>query len=133
MAHALLHYDGLCKNIHGHSYHLEVTIKGNILEDETSPKNGMVMDFGELKQIVESTIVNKIDHALVVHRKSDESLIAQLQKHYEKIVLVDYQPTTENMLVDFACQLKAVLPSHLTLYSLKLSETDSSFSEWVEE
>ena len=47
-AHALMGYDGRCRNIHGHSYEMRVTIKGNPIMDDNSPKNGMVMDFGDL-------------------------------------------------------------------------------------
>ena len=49
MAHALRNYDGLCRNIHGHSYKMDITLAGQPLHDETSPKNGMVMDFSEIK------------------------------------------------------------------------------------
>ena len=52
MAHALWNYDGPCRNIHGHSYELLVTISGHPITDENSPKLGMVMDFGDLKKIV---------------------------------------------------------------------------------
>ena len=47
-AHALMGYDGRCRNIHGHSYEMRVTIKGMPLMDENNPKYGMVMDFGDL-------------------------------------------------------------------------------------
>ena len=52
MAHALQGYDGLCSNIHGHSYELSVTIKGSPEENTASPKLGMVMDFSVLKKIL---------------------------------------------------------------------------------
>jgi 6-pyruvoyltetrahydropterin/6-carboxytetrahydropterin synthase len=130
MAHALAHYDGLCRNIHGHSYHLDVTVKGPVLHDENSPKNGMVMDFGELKQLVQDTIISKIDHALLLNRDSDPALIETLQQHFDKIILLDYQPTTENLLADFACQIAAQLPPYVTLECLRMSETDTSYAEW---
>jgi 6-pyruvoyltetrahydropterin/6-carboxytetrahydropterin synthase len=130
MAHALAHYDGLCRNIHGHSYHLDVTVKGAVLHDENSSKNGMVMDFGELKQLVMDTVISKIDHALLLNRDSDTALIKTLQQHFDKVLLVDYQPTTENMLADFARQIAAQLPPHVTLERLRMSETDSSYAEW---
>ena len=64
-AHALYGYDGKCKNIHGHSYHIYVTVIGTPIEDDKHPKNGMVMDFGDLKVIVKREIVSKFDHAVV--------------------------------------------------------------------
>ena len=56
-AHALYGYDGKCKNIHGHSYHLHVTVIGIPIDDDQDPKNGMVMDFGDLKVIVKNEII----------------------------------------------------------------------------
>ena len=66
MAHALAGHDGPCRNIHGHSYLLSVTLTGTPVNDPASPKNGMVMDFSDLKKIVDSAIVRPFDHALVL-------------------------------------------------------------------
>ena len=131
MAHALEGYDGLCKNIHGHSYKLRVTVVGMPIDDLQSPKNGMLIDFSDLKQIVEKYIISKYDHALVLNAKTDTITIKTLQNHYDKIVTVDYQPTCEQMLIDFADVLQKVLPSNINLHSLRLSETDTSYAEWV--
>ena len=130
MAHALLNYDGLCKNIHGHSYTLVVTVKGTPVNNESSPKNGMLIDFKDLKKIVREQIIYPLDHALVLNAASSAEIIEVLQKNYEKIVLTDYQPTTENMIVDLAGRIKALLPANLQLYSLRLRETPTSYVEW---
>ena len=61
MAHALHGYDGLCKNIHGHSYKLFVTVKGKIKNDNGNAKDGMVLDFDVLKSIVKPEVINKYD------------------------------------------------------------------------
>ena len=131
MAHALEGYDGLCKNIHGHSYKLRVTVFGIPLDNSQSPKNGMLIDFSDLKQIVEKYIISKYDHSLVLNSKTDALTINVLQSHYDKIVTVNYQPTCEQMLIDFADILQKVLPSNISLHSLRLSETDTSYAEWV--
>jgi 6-pyruvoyltetrahydropterin/6-carboxytetrahydropterin synthase len=133
MAHALLNYDGLCRNIHGHSYTLVVTVKGEPIHDPSSPKNGMLIDFGDLKRIVKENIVKDYDHALVLNEDTPSELIEMLHKHYDKVVVTPYQPTTENMLADFADRIKPLLPSNLTLHSLKLRETETSFGEWFAE
>ena len=133
MAHALLGYDGLCKNIHGHSYTLVVTIKGTPIPDHSSPKNGMLIDFKDLKNIVKQNIVDKLDHALVLNADTPKDLMEMLQKNYDKIVITPYQPTTENMIADIAEQINCLLPSHLTLHSLRLRETPSSYAEWFAE
>ena len=64
MAHALHGYDGLCKNIHGHSYKLFVTVKGKIKNEKGNTKDGMVLDFTSLKDIVKKHIILKYDHSL---------------------------------------------------------------------
>lgn len=130
MAHALLGYDGPCRNIHGHSYELVVTVIGVPSKRIDDPKLGMVMDFKDLKGIVRECIVDEVDHALMLNQDVDVDLVATLRKNYEKIILVPYQPTTENMLLDFADRIQKNLPSHIKLHSLRLRETVTSYAEW---
>lgn len=131
MAHTLEGYDGACSQIHGHSYRLFVTVIGTPLNDDTNPKNGMVMDFGVLKAIVGRTIVDRYDHALVVRATEQNSeVIKVLCGHYQRIEVVDYQPTCENMIARFAEILMAELPLGVQLHSLKMHETATSFAEW---
>lgn len=130
-AHALYGYDGKCKNIHGHSYSLAVTLIGTPINDSSNPKFGMVLDFGDLKKIVKSEIVDVFDHATIFNINSPHAEIGEyLQKKGHHIIMVDYQPSTENMILDFVEKIKRLLPNHLELHSLKLRETDSSFAEW---
>lgn len=105
-AHALDGYDGPCREIHGHSYRLFVTVKGCPADDDTNPKCGMVMDFGVLKSIVNEEVVSRFDHALVLRAtRRDAPLRAVLAERFGNIVTVDYQPTCENMLGDFAARI----------------------------
>lgn len=130
-AHALEGYDGACREIHGHSYRLFVTVKGEPSADEYDPKQGMVMDFGLLKRIVYEQIVSRFDHSFVIRRTGQgEQLHGLLAEHFSRILTVDYQPTCENMLVDFAERLLEALPDEVQLYSLRLHETATSFAEW---
>ena len=133
MAHALKGYDGLCRNIHGHSYELLVTVAGYPVSDPRSPKLGMVMDFGDLKKIVRETIVDKFDHALVINKDMDPAYIEQLKKENERLILLDYQPTSELMIIDFARRIKKRLPPDIKLKYLMLRETVTSFAEWFAE
>ncbi|MBR2115800.1 MAG: 6-carboxytetrahydropterin synthase [Alistipes sp.] len=130
-AHALWGYDGKCREIHGHSYRLFVTIKGEPISDEQNPKLGMVMDFGELKSIVAREITDRLDHSFVMRRTEQAEVLAEaMGSQFTNVVLVDYQPTCENMLIDFAARLKAALPKGITLHSLRLHETATSYAEW---
>ncbi len=129
MAHALLGYDGPCKNIHGHSYYLYVTVIGNTIVNNNSSQNGMVMDFTELKEIVKTEITDRLDHALALNENTPKEIINSL-KSFDNLVLLPYQPTCENMLIDFASRIIKKLPSHISLFSLKLCETVTSSAEW---
>lgn len=130
MAHALKGYDGLCRNIHGHSYELMVTISGHPVSDTNSPKLGMVMDFGDLKKIVRETIVDIFDHALVLNSSMPDDLIEKLSENFERIILLDFQPTSELLIAHFANIIMEKLPSDVKLKYLLLRETVTSFAEW---
>ncbi|MBO5350855.1 MAG: 6-carboxytetrahydropterin synthase [Alistipes sp.] len=132
-AHALGGYDGPCREIHGHSYRLFVTIKGEPSTDPMNPKQGMVMDFGVLKKIVHEEIISRFDHALVLRSTADKELLKLLTAQFDNLIEVDYQPTCENMLDDFARRIIGRLPEGVTLHSLRLHETASSYAEWFAE
>lgn len=129
-AHMLKGYDGLCRNIHGHSYRLAVTVIGNTIVEKTNPKLGMVMDFGDLKKIIYDNIVNVYDHALVANQDEEEGKKIHLKAGTGKVIFTSFQPTCENMVSDFARIINSKLPSHLKLYSIRLYETANSFAEW---
>ena len=133
MAHALMGYDGPCRNIHGHSYALKVTVAGRPVTDETNPKLGIVMDFGDLKKIVREAIVDEFDHALVLNNKMQGVLIDELKENFERIIMVDYQPTSELMIIDFAERIQKLLPQNVELKYLLLRETVTSYAEWFAE
>ena len=131
MAHALYGYDGVCANIHGHSYRLWVTVKGEVKNKNGHTKDGMLMDFTDLKSIVKPEIVDKYDHSLVLNANSphaDLDLSA-----FNKVYYLDYQPTSENLVLDFANFIKEQLPDGVDLLKVVLSETASSFAEWNKE
>mgnify|MGYP006160690291 FL=1 len=128
MAHALHGYDGLCKNIHGHSYKLLVTVKGDIKNDSGNAKDGMVLDFDILKSIVKPEIIKKYDHSLVLNGNSSHAEIDL--SAFEKVFFLPYQPTSENLVTDFALKIKSKLPDGIELYKVILSETATSFAEW---
>lgn len=129
--HALYGYDGKCKNVHGHSYKLSVTVIGQPISDNSNVKFGMVIDFSDLKKIVKEEIVDIFDHATVFNKNTPHvELAAELKNRGHHVILVDYQPTSENMVTDFAQKIKNRLPADIKLHSLKLQETDTSFAEW---
>ena len=129
--HALYGYDGKCKNVHGHSYKLSVTVIGQPITDSNNVKYGMVIDFTDLKKIVREEIVDVFDHATVFNMNTPHIELAnELKQRDHHVILVDYQPTSENMVVDFAGKIQKRLPLNIKLHSLRLQETESSFAEW---
>lgn len=129
--HALYGYDGKCKNVHGHSYKLDVTVIGKPIDDNNHVKYGMVIDFSDLKKIVKEEIVEVFDHATVFNKNTPHVELAQeLANRGHNVLLVDYQPTSEMMVIDFAEKIKRRLPKNIQLHSLKLQETATSFAEW---
>ncbi len=129
--HALYGYDGKCKNVHGHSYKLSVTVIGKPITDASNVKYGMVIDFTDLKKIVKEEIVDNFDHATVFNQNTPHiELAKELKDRDHHVILVDYQPTSENMVIDFAEKIRIRLPENIHLFSLRLQETESSFAEW---
>jgi 6-pyruvoyltetrahydropterin/6-carboxytetrahydropterin synthase len=130
MSHVLRNYDGPCRNVHGHSYRLFVTVSGVPVNNPENPKNGMVIDFTELKKVVLENIVNQFDHSVVIPADFDGGKMEMMKITFGNTVVTDYQPTCENLVADFAGRLGAKLPAGITLHSLKLFETAKSYAEW---
>ncbi len=130
MAHALWNYDGLCKNIHGHTYKLYVTVVGEPIQNPADKKNGMVIDFSDLKRIVKDELVDKFDHSLVVYKEAPHEKLLGLNEMYARHHVVDFQPTCENLVVLFAGKILPLLPDGIKLKNVKLYETSTSYAEW---
>ena len=126
MAHALTNHDGKCKNIHGHSYHLAITVVGKICREQNHSKEGMIIDFSDLKKIINTNVIDVFDHSLVLKEGYFQESFTN-----EKIMFVPYQPTCENLLCDFVSRIEHKLPPHCALYGMKLRETPTSYAEWV--
>lgn len=129
--HALFGYDGKCRNVHGHSYKLSVTVIGCPIADNDNVKLGMVIDFGDLKRIVKEEVVDPFDHATVFNKNTPHiELAKELKDRGHKVILANYQPTSENMVIDFAKKIGSRLPDSVELHSLKLRETETAYAEW---
>jgi 6-pyruvoyltetrahydropterin/6-carboxytetrahydropterin synthase len=129
MSHALDEYQGLCRNLHGHSYKLFVTIIGDYSKTNESNDSGMVLDFKSIKELVEKNVIQDFDHAVVLCK--DSSFASVLQQTNTKLILFDNQPTCENLIMEFHKRISSILPSGIKLPRLKLHETATSFAEWL--
>jgi len=127
-AHAIHQYQGSCKNIHGHSYELHVSVKAKQSSEAYISGTGIIFDFKELKEIVQSQVVKVLDHKLLL---SKGYLDAGKQDFLaDELVIFDAEPTAENMLIFTRDQIHKALPAHVQLHSLKLRETRDSYAEW---
>ena len=129
-AHALDGYDGKCKDIHGHSYHLKVTLKGSTISDYNDVKCGMVIDFGDVKSIIKEFVDPIFDHRLILR---SDSRFKGIEQTNERVRYVDYQPTCENMLVEIVDIILSKLPAGVELHNAFLRETATSYAEWFAE
>lgn len=127
MAHALTGHDGPCKHIHGHSYVLSVTVSGKPQSGKDNPKNGMVIDFADLKKIVQEEIIADFDHTLVLNEYDKDLLIKNPD---QRVKFVPFAPTCEMMLAEFLRRIQPRLPHDVHLFKLRLDETHSSYAEW---
>lgn len=130
MAHALTGYDGACRNIHGHSYKFSVTVIGEPIKNNKDPKWGMVIDFKDLNKIIKEEVVNVFDHGVVLQADTPGSVITEMKKVYNNLIIKEYQPTCENLLIDFVEKVITRMPAGVKLHSARLEETATSFAEW---
>ena len=120
--HRLLDYKGKCRHLHGHNGLLEVDVDAEELDDL-----GMVMDFGDVRDLVKSWIDENIDHRMVLWRR--DPLAAVLTGMGEPVYLLDENPTAENLARHIFLQ---VSKQGLRLSEVRLWETPSSCATYHE-
>jgi 6-pyruvoyltetrahydropterin/6-carboxytetrahydropterin synthase len=125
MGHRLPFHNGLCKNVHGHSYQMVIELEGNV------NTNGMIIDFYDLGAIIDP-IIEKYDHAFLCWEK-DKIVKDFLIKHKMKRVFVDYHSTVENICEDFTNiiggKLKKLQFKNIQTLTVKIFETPNSYAE----
>ena len=90
-----------------------------------------ILCFSDVKKIVKETIVTPFDHATIFNKNTPQLKLAEdLKSNGHKVVLVNYQPTSEMLVIDFAKRIKKCLPANIRLHALKLRETASCYAEW---
>lgn len=127
-SHALPSHNGPCKNIHGHSYHLLVTVSGKPHIDPSSSSDGMVIDFTDLKAIVKEHVVDVLDHTLILSA-ADKDRFPGIDESTRTLFL-PFSPTCELLLVYICNIIARHLPSGVTLQRVRLQETATSYADW---
>lgn len=123
-AHSISNHEGMCRNIHGHSYVLEVSVKGT-----PGNKSNMVIDFKDLKRVVEQQVIKEYDHVLFL--KKNDLNVTMMKNSLSRVIWFDEEPTAEYLLLDVVGRIQHVLPEPVVLCRLKLHETETSFAEWT--
>ncbi len=131
MGHRLSCHEGLCKNFHGHNYAVVVGLKAKRLNP-----NGMIMDFGDLKSIVKHYLKD-FDHAMMIHKSdADKFMKLQVQMPFLKVLVVDFEPTAENMAQDmfyyFVEEIKKY-SSEIEVDFVTIYETDKAQATYSED
>ncbi|MEE9581241.1 MAG: 6-carboxytetrahydropterin synthase QueD [Nitrosomonadaceae bacterium] len=133
--HRIPSHNSQCRHLHGHRYAVEITLSGDIITDEGIAKQGMVMDYSEVKQIAKDALVNKWDHAFLVY-SGDVQVLQFLQSIEDhKTVVLDTPPTAENLaLVAFNILDNAYQDNygnHLRLEQVRLFETPNCWADAI--
>jgi 6-pyruvoyltetrahydropterin/6-carboxytetrahydropterin synthase len=123
-AHQLVGHKGKCSNLHGHTYKLEVVLKGVPSVEEGRSDEGFVIDFSDIKAIVKQTLVDRLDHAFLA--MGNEPVLDTLAATGSKVALLSFRTTAENMSAYIAYELRR---ASLPVYSVKLWETPTSWAE----
>lgn len=122
-----------CRNLHGHRYAIEITLSGEIIRQESSSDNGMVMDFSDVKAIARSAVVDVWDHAFLVYKDDTPVLDFLMTLPDHKTVVLDCVPTAENLAAEAFRILKAeykdTYGNHLKLERVRLYETPNSWAD----
>ena len=123
-AHVLTNHRGLCKNLHGHTYRVDVSVAQ--AEGDTSD---MVIDFKELKRIATEVICDRFDHAFIYSTASEgeREIAAVVERHGMRTVAIPCRSTAENLAKLFFNDLKARIPG---LAAVKVWETADSCAEY---
>ena len=129
MAHAIYGYAGSCKNVHGHSYELHVTLSSATTGDEYISAPGFEIDFKEIKELVNVHVIKSLDHKMVLSKVFIAS--RPVFKDEENLEIWDAEPTAENLLIYIHRTLEKHLPGNTKLTRLTIYETRDSYAEWV--
>lgn len=131
--HRIPDHKSQCRNLHGHRYTIEVTLVGDVIHDEGSSDNGMIMDFSDVKALAKQHLVDVWDHAFIVYAKDNavREFLDTLPGH--KTVVIDCIPTVENLAQTAFNILKAAYQDRygtgLRLHKLVLHETPNCWAE----
>jgi len=119
--HRLLYYEGKCRHLHGHNGRAVLT-----LEAEELDRQGMVMDFARIKQVVQTWIDKNLDHRMLLHK--DDPVLPELRRQGEPVFVMEVNPTAENiarLIYDYAAA------QGFPVSEVRLWETESCYATYA--
>jgi len=130
MGHRVTNHKSKCRNLHGHRYKAEICVEGKLVNINGSSDEGMVMDFGDIKELANKYIHDILDHGFMVWVK-DKPVAEFFKKNPDqKHIFVPFIPTAENIaawiFVQLDKKIKDKYKTGLKLYSVKLWEAPTS-------
>ena len=133
MGHRIPNHNGQCRYPHGHSYKLEVTLKGTPITTKGASDEGMLIDFSDLKKILKEKIQSVLDHRFIIAEEDHffKKALGEEASRELKIVYMPFIPTSENLIIWCYEQIKNEFPENLSCSKLKLYESSSSWSEYT--
>ena len=133
--HRIPYHASQCRHLHGHRYAIEISLSGEIIDTEGAAMQGMVMDFSEVKNIANTVLVSRWDHAFLVYQGDREvvEFLATLAGH--KTVVLPVVPTAENLANEAFRILDAAYldgyGNQLRLQRVRLYETPNNWADAV--
>ena len=121
-AHVLTDHQGLCRNLHGHTYRVDVSVS-------VETDGDMVIDFKELKGVLSEVILERFDHSFIYNTGSagESEVAAVVEKHGMRTVAIPFRSTCENLAKMFYNELKDRLSG---LSAVKVWETADNCAEY---
>lgn len=134
MGHRIPYHNSKCRSLHGHRYRLEVTASGELCNKKGDSSEGMVFDFGDLKKVMMLKIHDVLDHSFMWYKEDKIYITIEsiLKYHNQKVVIVDFIPTAENIcnwIYHEMIRDEIFINKGLILENIKLFETPNSWAE----
>lgn len=131
MGHRVPNHKNKCRNPHGHRYRLELTLKGSVNQSQGQSDEGMVVDFGDIKELLKSCIHDPLDHGFMIH-EHDKLISALNDNQIEEFsfIKVSFIPTAENIILWCFQQLNPKIPAGICISRMRLYETPNSWADF---
>lgn len=132
MGHRIKNHESKCRNPHGHRYRVEASVIGPVINDASSSSDGMVIDFGVVKDVLMREVHDRYDHGFMFE-DSDDAMATLFDAHPDyKAIRVTFAPTAENIAREAFLLIRDALPLGLSLEGVRVFETPNNWVDYRE-